>query len=851
MTRHLGTIFLRQAVRPARRHPVLALLNVASVALGVCVFLAVMTANQSANRSFRAGVEMLAGRADLEVRGGVDDRLLEAFASVPGVRAVTPVVQGVLTLPGHPGEYLRLLGVDPFSNGPFQTFRMKAPDGADLDIEAWLGQERAVALSREMAQRLGVEGGGFLEVAVDGRVEQLQVAFVVEPDDPEAPVDIRTATMDTGWAQELLGKRGRADPVLVQLADGADPSAVSSALQALVPADVAVAPPSRRSGQVRQMLASFQLNLTALSLVSLMVGMFLIHNTVAASVVRRRREIGILRAVGTSPGEIRSLFLGEALLFGVPGVLLGLLAAIPLASLLTGAVARTISSLYVLVSIERLEFSVWQVLAAAAAGLFSVVAAAWLPAREATRIDVTRALHLGTAMEEATTAPRRWLVAGVLQLAAAGLLAVLALQTGPPVLGFASAFFVLTGFACLVPEATTLLVRGAVPLAERLRGTAWRLALRNLVRALHRNAMTTAALLAAVAMTVGVSVMIHSFRASVNEWVGRTIQADLFVTLAANEVAGFQGTLPSGVLAWWREQPGVRGVDTFFERKVRMGEEEVFLAVVEGRMRGDLLFTGGGSAAKQARLDQPNWVAVSESFARRHGVAENSVLRLLAPGGPVDLRVSGVYSDYTRDQGVILIQRANYLRHWPEAGVHSLAVHLEDPAVAAELERRFREAWGQAGVFAVYSNASLRGRILEIFDQTFAVTQVLRTISVLVAVLGVSLTLTILVAEREREVGILRASGASAGQVARAFVAESALLGGLGGLLGVAAGACLAMVLTWVINRAFFGWTVQLAYPWEVLALTPLWMMAVAALAGWWPSRRAALIPPAAVLRSE
>ena len=852
MTRHWPSILLRQVLRHARRHKLLAALNILSVALGVCVFLAIMIANHSANRSFRAGVELLAGKANLEVRGPLDDTLFPALAKIPGVSAATPVVQGILTLPDHPGEYLRLLGVDPFTNPPFETFRMVWPDGSPVDVEAWLRERDAIALTRAFAQKFGLQQGDILRVNANGRTADLRVRFVLEPDDPAALSDIRTASMDIGWAQELLGTVGRLGSVQLLLADDADPAAIAAAARALVPADVVVAAPQQRSEQIGKMLASFQLNLTALSLVSLLVGMFLIYNTVSAAVVRGRREIGILRAIGTSRREIRALFLGEALVFGIPGIILGILAAFPLAGLLVGAVGETISSLYVLVSIEKLAVTPWQIATAALAGLASVLAAAWIPSGEATKIEVTRALHLGTAMEHYATIPHRWFVYGLASLVLAFAASWFALHTGPALLGFAAAFLVIIGFAFLVPAATTAAGRLVSPLVNFLpRGTAWRLAARNLVRAMHRNSLTTAALMAAIAMTVGVSVMIYSFRASVDTWINRTIQADLFVTLAANEVAGFQTTIPDQVIAWLENHPLVESVDTFHEKRVPFRGEEVFLGVIRGRMRGELEFIGGDSEGKAKLLRSPGHVAVSESFARRHKVAEGDPIELAAPTGRQTFRIAGIYLDYTRDQGVILMDRDNYLAHWPDPGAHTSGVHLHHPQQADALGTELREKFGSDTEYAIYSNASLRQRIFEIFDQTFAVTYVLRTISVIVAVLGVSLTLTTLVTEREREIGIMRAIGSSSGQVRRAFLAESALIGLLASVVGLAAGACLAMVLTWVINLAFFGWTVQLRYPWDLMAWTPVWIIAAAALAGLLPATRASKIQPATALRSE
>jgi putative ABC transport system permease protein len=852
MTRHWPRILLRQAARHARQHTLLAAMNVLSIALGVCVFLAIMIANRSADRSFRAGVELVAGKANLEVRGPLDETRMPSITAVPGVEAATPVVQGLLTLPDHPGEYLRVLGVDPFTNPPFETFRMLQADGAEVDVETWLRERGAIAITREMAAKLGLRPGDPLCVSIGGRRAELKARFILEPDDPAALADIRTASMDIAWAQELFGTVGKLDSVQILLADGADPAAVTEAVRRIVPRDVVVAAPKQRSEQIGKMLSSFQLNLTALSLVSMLVGMFLVYNTVAASVVRARREIGILRAVGTSRTEVRALFLGEALIFGLPGIVLGVLAAFPLAGFLSGAVSQTVSSLYVLVSIEKLSVGPWQIAAAIAAGLGAVIAAAWIPAGEAAKAEVTGALHMGTVMEQRETLPARWMVFGGAALAAAFAASWFALRTGPAILGFAAAFLVIIGFAFLVPAATALagkFFRAAANVSPR--GTALRLAARNLVRAMHRNSLTIAALMAAIAMTVGVSVMIYSFRASVGTWIDRTIQADLFLTLAANEQAGFHAELPPDLLAWIAAQPGTESVDTFYEKRIPFRGEEVFLGVISGRMRGELAFTGGEDAEKAARLPEPGYVAVSESFATRHKVKDGEAIALDAPAGPVRFTIAGVYSDYTRDQGVILIDRTNYAAHWPAPGVHTAGIHLREGADAAALAEAIRGKFGADAEYAIYDNASLRARVMEIFDQTFAITYVLRTISVIVAVVGVSLGMATLVTEREREIGVLRAVGASARQVRRTFVAEAALVGVTASAVGLAAGACLAMVLTWVINLAFFGWSVQLRYPWDLFAWTPVWIIATAALAGLIPAIRASRIEPATALRSE
>jgi putative ABC transport system permease protein len=831
ITRHFAALFVRQFLRGARRHPVLLALNILSIALGVAVFLAIQIANRSANESFRAGVEMVAGRANLELRGRVDDALLPAIAAVSGVRAASPILEGIVTLPGQPGEYLRVLGLDPFSGQQLRTFELLGANESNFDVEAWLRDRDAIAVSPAFAASLGHRGP--VEILTDRGTRTLDPVFVIDPEDAAASLDPRTVAMDIGWAQELLGRPSELSAVLL-LVDPAQLATATAALRQIVPGDVTVAPPARRSDQVESMLGAFQLNLSALSLVSLLVGTFLIYNTISASVVRRRTEIGTLRALGASRAEVRLLFLAEAGFAGAVGSVLGVLAALPIAQALTAPVAQTISSLYVALSIDRLYLSPYQIAFALAAGLATSLVAAWIPASEAANCDPASALRPGSAAGRYCRVPLKWLIAGAVCLVGAFACGLAALEFRVAVLGFFSAFLVLAGFSLVTPMAVV-----ATAWAFRRAPRFLRLAAQNLARSNHRNAITIAALAAAIAMTVGVSVMIHSFRGSVDRWIGATLVADLFIGSAGNEIAGVQSSLPPMAVDWARSQPGVTNVTTFSEVPVDFRGERTALAVVSDSPEAGNAFLA------------PGRVAVSEPFATRFDVRAGDDITLPTPGGPADFRVAEIYQDYARTTGIVRISEENHHRHWPPVDAQSLAITLRPGSDPVTFGETFRAHFAREGRFSIYSNQALRSRIFEIFNQTFAVTFVLRTIAIGVAAAGVLLALLILAAEREREIGTLRAIGASRLQVVGLFLREASLIGAISSVIGVASGACLAVVLTFVVNKAYFGWTIELAYPLGFLAATPLWIIPVAVLAAILPAWRAADIPPARALRFE
>ena len=357
--------------------------------------------------------------------------------------------------------------------------------------------------------------------------------------------------------------------------------------------------------------------------------------------------------------------------------------------------------------------------------------------------------------------------------------------------------------------------------------------------------------MAAIAMTVGISVMIYAFRRTVEVWIDRAIVADIFMTPAANETLGNGAFFPPEVLAALRREPNVRAVDTVREVGVNIRGDRVSMAVVEGEDRDRLAFVGGHTAEKQTAFHLPDHVLVSEPFEHRYHVHGGDSLSIPTPDGFRSFTVAGVYYDYARDAGVVAITRDNFIRHWHDDRVMSAAVYLKNPSQVDASAALIRQRYNQHGEFLIFSNRAIRERVFEIFGQTFRITGVLRGIAVAVAIIGIFLTLTTLVSEREREIGVLRAIGASRLQIRGIVLIESSLIGLLASLLGMVAGLALSLVLTFVINKAFFGWTIQLSCPWPTVLLTPVWIVLAAIVAAWWPAARAARIPIASAVRAE
>lgn len=835
-------LFLTHSLRYFARHPVLTVLNIIGIALGVTVFLSIQIVNHSALESFRASVDIVAGKADLEVIGDglrFDETVYPLIANHPDIAAATPTVDEVASLADYPGEYLQILGVDIFSNQPLRTFELHDAQNQRPDVLQFLRDPHVIALTRKLCERLGLKIGDPLRVETQTGIVAFHIGFILDFGEDAPGADEHLSVMDIANVQENFRHIGKLNRISALLRPGADFNTVLADLRAKLPPAVLVQAPDRRNRQIERMIGAFQLNLTALSLISLLVGMFLIYNTVATAVVRRRHEIGVLRALGLSGLQVQALFMAEALVLGIAGSLLGLVLGVVLAGQLVGVVSQTITSLYILTSIQNLFVSPGAVLSALILCLGAVLLASWFPAREAATISPVEALNIGHIEEKSARGTGRWTVVGLGMLILSALLARVSLEWGPAWLSFGSALFAILGFAFFVPMISRLFSRWVKPPS-----TTARLALGHFAQSLHRNTIAIASLVVALAMVVGISTMIFSFRTTVEAWLNRSVQADLVIAPAENLIVGNREMIRPEVEQIVAHLPHT-SYDSFRELRVQCKGESVKLASVRLAVTRDieqLDFEQGDSHEAFDQAIDHGAILVSQPFYRRFHLGIGDTLSLDTPSGRHDFKIAGVYVDYTSDGGTILVDWQNFRKFWHDDSINGIGIYIDKKSgvTPAQIQAILRPQFAHYGSYLIKSNQELREQVFRIFDQTFSVTYILQTIGIIISALGIFLSLTILVTERRREISILRAVGASRRQIESLVLWEAGIIGLLGSALGIAAGLVLAYILSFVINVSFFGWTITWATPWRFLLGLPFMVIAAALVAGYWPARKAA-----------
>jgi putative ABC transport system permease protein len=852
-----GTLF-NVGRRYLARHPWQTALMMIGIALGVAVMVAIDLANSAASRAFDLSTEAITGKATHQITGGpagLDESLYVQLTTSGVVGFVAPVVTDYITSPQLGGRPIQLLGIDPFAEAPFRSYLATEQVGsvsspADVgQLVAFLTRPGGLLVSEDVAEEYGLTLGSTIRIDAAGRGSTGTIVGLLRPDDSLARRALQGIVLaDIATAQETLGQVGRLSYLDLVLESPAYADRIAEQL----PSGVRIAPVSARTGAVEQMTAAFRVNLTALSLLALVVGMFLIYNTMTFSVVQRRPLFGTLRCLGVTRGEVARLVLGEALLVGLLGSLLGLGLGVLLGQGAVRLVTQTINDLYFVLTVRGIAIAPESLVKGLLLGVAATVASAAAPAWEASTVPPRAALTRSSLEDRARRAVPAITLAGAMTLGTGGLL--LAIPTRSLAASFGGVFFVTIGFALLAPFATLFAARGIGPLANRLFGVLGRMAPRSVTGALSRTAVAVAALMVAVSVTIGVGLMVGSFRTSVVQWLGQTLWGDVYVS-APNPTAT-RSAAPIDPLAIdiVRSWPGVKRWDVLRSAEVDSPSGPILVTAVsdEDFTEPRIFVSTAGSAGWVSQAVRNGAILASEPLANRLGLPSRAAeVTLFTDSGPVAFPVAGIYRDYSNSQGTVMMGLNLYRQHWQDPTVTAALMVLQPGVSVDDTVSGLRTALKDVQGVIVRPNAVLREEALAVFDRAFAITTALQLLAAIVAFIGVLSALLSLQLERARELGLMRAVGLTVQQLRGLVLLETGLMGSIAGLLAMPTGLVLALILIFIINRRSFGWTMSLSAD-PVVFLQALLLAVVAALlAGLYPALRLGRMQTAEALRGD
>jgi putative ABC transport system permease protein len=826
------------------RHPWVILLSILGVAIGVAVVVSVDIATTSAKRAFEVSVENLTGNATHQVIGSPlgmeEDIFVRLKLEFPDLES-SPVVEGYVEVRG---ETLQMLGLDFFSNTYLTEHLSGTGSQALLSL---LLEPDTTFITGDTAERLGVLPGDTIGISVGGEGKEVNIAGLTGSKEDSTLDGIIIADIST--AQEVLNKTGFIDRINLVIAEE-DESTIPQ-LKEWLPEGTTIISTAARNESTLKITDAFSVNLTAMSLLALLVGMFLIYNTMTFSVLQRRGLIGSLRVIGATRREIFSEVLIEAGVIGFIGTSLGVFLGILLGQEMVKLVLRTVNDLYFVLTVSTFYISAGMVIKGMLLGIAVSVVASFVPAIEAAS-SPPQTVRLRSVMESLA---RRLLphisIAGILMMAVS--IAILFLSGKSILAGFVSLFMLVIGFALCVPVMVEFISRSIGRLTSKGANVLGKMAAAGIAGSLSRTGTAIAAMTVAISVVVGMGTMINSFRSTVDLWLSQALSSDVYVTTTSDISSRSDNPLPEELVPKVLAIDGVEAI-----KKMKTVYLEASAGVVEvhaiepvAQSRNEYRLKEGDYIQAWESFEKGESIFLAEPYAYKNNLKVGDSVSFLTAEGMQQFPVSGIFFDYSTDQGIILMPYSLYSYYWQDSTISSMGLYLADKSDKEDIMNYLEfEVAGIPGV-VVTDNFNLRQSGLDVFDRTFLITRVLEFLAIIVAFIGILSALMAYQLEKVREIGILRATGFTPRQIWGMISLQTGFMGAISGVLAIPLGLIVSVILTTIINIRSFGWSMQK----DISPATILEAMAIAVgaalLASIYPSWRMSRISPAEALREE
>lgn len=834
-------LLLISSLRFLRAHAWQTGLALTGVALGVSIVVSVDLANQSARRALALSVDAVSGNSTHQIVGGprgINEDLYVRFRADLGIQRATPIIQDSVKFVG---QHFTLTGLDPVSllASSATGFRLMHTNGVD-----WINQANSILVSRRKAKLLGIRLNEETQIEYRGKRHEVRVSGFFDSDNQAATDGFLLA--DISVAQELLERGGRIDRIDLRLRDN-EPQIVRHWL----PAGLQLIDAKARDDTLSEISNSFHIDLAAMSMLALLVGGLIICNTVSLSVLQRRRHFGLFRHLGVTSGEILRLIVLEAAFLGVFGTVAGLAVGIAIAHGLIGMVTRSINDLYYPLRVSQLHIDYLTLIKGCLLGVGTVMAATLVPAIEAARIPPVTVLQRSALESRSRHGVLKLLFFSVL-LGTCGMV-LIALTERSLVAAFIAIALLVLGYALAIPSILLLFNPLANTTVSSAAGVIGRTALRSIPRSLSRTGLAVSALTISISASIAVAVMIASFRDAVSSWLHQSLTGDFYLSVPARNGGNSYRPLPPLLVRDIERMPDLMDVTATRSFELQTPNGAIRAIAYESEHTGTTRFKIKESVPSATELfKQATGVFVSEPYAYRNKIRAGDQMRLYTGAGELSVPVLAIFRDYRSTQGLMVMDRALYERLWQDATVSGLIIRLYPETDKHRVESAMRARIAkEIEPIQITASAEIREAALATFDRTFTVTDVLRLLTVLVAFVGVFGALMSIQLERQREFGMMRAIGATPGQILSATLIQTGLIGIVAGFLAIPLGLAMAEILIGVINQRAFGWSMERTIPVFVLFDSLFLSMAAALGAGIYPAICAMRGSPSEVLRSE
>ncbi|MBL8269777.1 FtsX-like permease family protein [Steroidobacter sp.] len=821
----ISSLLIEAAISgPMRRSPGRTLLAVLAIALGVALGLAIYLINRSAADEISLAARSLYGLADLAVEGGsegFDENLYPQIARVPGVSVASPVVEVEAKLIGRRGA-LTLMGLDGFRSRLLQPAFAQAVVGGDSrsgdDEESNEFDNRSILLSASAARELQLDRGDFIEFQVGVQREKLRVTGVLPP----AALQDFAGVVDIATAQWLFGRLGKLSRLNLRLLTGSSPEQVKAALAQILPPGVKVTTPGEATDDALRLSRAYRSNLTALALVALFTGGFFVYSTQSLAALRRRREFAVMHAIGVTRTEQLLLMLSGSVIVGVLGAAIGIVLGLTIARIGLTALGADLGAGYFRGFAPGLNVHIAEIAVFSLLGIGVAMAGALRPALDAARVPTASALKVGD-VTSGEIRSHGWTVFTLAALA--GTCVFLPSIDGLPLPGFVAIALLL--IACVV--AMPSVVRFVLSHAPRFRALPYEIAVAQIAGTARYATLSVSAIIVSFSLMASMAIMVTSFRDSLDQWTQKVLPADLYVRVG---YVGQSSYLEESLAQSMARLPGVNRVEYSRFTRVQLSADRPAATLVArtlNRDRPDEVLWMMSSATGPVPVGAlPLWI--NEAAADLFGLAPGDALEFELSGKPVVGSVRGVWRDYEHQNGAVVMDRNDYVALTGDRAVNSVWFWLDGSADVAKVGSAVRDAMPPGTEHDLRTPGEIRQLSLAAFDRTFAITYLLELVAVTIGLFGIAAGISAQVLARRSEFGALRHLGFTRKQVATMLAIEGSVLGALGVIVGLLAGAAISLILIYVVNRQSFHWSMDLRAPVGLLTGLSVALIAAAAL---------------------
>ncbi|MEW6125746.1 MAG: FtsX-like permease family protein [Acidobacteriota bacterium] len=755
-------------------------------------------------------------------------------------------------------EFVHILGVDILRDRSLRRYQLLDIGANETEITTrdflfLLTDAQSIIITEKFARKHHLKIADKLRLTIGDTQREFVIRGMLRDEGPAKTLDGNFILMDIAAAQLAFNRLGYLDRVDVKLKNKITIEQAESAIAGRLPQGLQVTRPSATYNQIEKMIAAFHFNLNALGSIALFVGLFLIYNTIAISVLARREEIGTLRAIGASRRAILALFLGEAILLAIVGTIIGLGIGRLMANFAVRATATTVDTFYIASaateSAAHNSLTWMDALLAFVIALALALVAALMPAMEASRVRVVEALRGAKRLAASFNPSPKTLIIAAILFIAGFVFSRLDAVNGLPLFGYLAAVSLMFGGAFLVPQtllaACKFLGRGIGKLFRRFAVEA-KLASANLRGAIPRVSISVAALSVSLAMMVAISIMIGSFRETVTYWVDQSLVADIFARPIIRSSTTVDSEINDQALAMIKADAAVDAVHAYASQSltyqgnlISLGSSDFSIFARHGR----LLFKSPANG-RERMIDAvgKDEIIVTESFALKFKKAVGDTVELATNQGTQQFKIIGIYFDYSSNRGTIAMDKQTHDKYFTPVRPVSLSIYLKPGEDTEAARDRLAQTVGLRFQLIITTNATIRNEVMRIFNSTFAITYALELIAIVVAGLGVISTLITLILERRAELAMLTFLGSSRSQIRRMIVIEALLIGVVSEAIGAIIGTLMSLVLIYVINVQSFGWTIQFSFPLLFLLQSAVAILLVTAIAGLYPAARASRV---------